>query len=63
MKGLIVDILCAPGDMIQEGEPVAVLSAMKMETIISAPCTGRILKYFVTTGDALDQGDLVVIIQ
>jgi len=62
MKGLIVDILLASGDMVSEGEPLAVLSAMKMETIISAPTSGRILKYFVTVGDALDQGDLIVII-
>lgn len=62
MKGLIVDITAAQGDVVQEGEPLAVLSAMKMETIISAPCSGRITKYFCNTGDALDQGDLVVII-
>jgi pyruvate carboxylase len=62
MKGLIVDITAAQGDMVNEGEPLAVLSAMKMETIISAPCTGRIMKYFCNTGDALDQGDLIVII-
>ena len=48
--------------MVNEGEPLAVLSAMKMETIISAPCTGRIMKFFCATGDALDQGDLIVII-
>jgi pyruvate carboxylase len=62
MKGLIVDITAAQGDMVNEGEPLAVLSAMKMETIISAPCTGRIMKFFCATGDALDQGDLIVII-
>ena len=62
MKGLIVDITAAQGDMVNEGEPLAVLSAMKMETIISAPCTGRITKFFCNTGDALDQGDLIVII-
>jgi pyruvate carboxylase len=63
MKGLIVDITQVQGDMVNEGEPLAVLSAMKMETIISAPCTGRIMKFFCNTGDALDQGDLIVIIQ
>lgn len=54
MKGLIVDITCALGDMVSEGEPLAVLSAMKMETIISAPCTGRIAKYLCSIGDDID---------
>ena len=62
MKGLIVDITKNDGDLVVEGEPLAVLSAMKMETIISAPISGRILKYVVSIGDALDQGDLIVII-
>ena len=54
MKGLIVDIIKNDGDLVDEGEPLAVLSAMKMETIISAPISGRILKYVVSIGDALD---------
>lgn len=42
MKGLVVDILKKAGDFVQEGEPLAVMSAMKMETIISAPKKGKI---------------------
>jgi len=62
MKGLIVDIIKCDGDLVEDGEPLAVLSAMKMETIISAPTSGRILKYLCSIGDDLDQGDLIVII-
>jgi pyruvate carboxylase len=62
MKGLIVDVSKNDGDLVVEGEPLAVLSAMKMETIISAPISGRISKYLVSIGDSLDQGDLIVII-
>jgi pyruvate carboxylase len=62
MKGLVVDVLKAEGDLVQVGEPIAILSAMKMETIISSTCTGRISKLLVRIGDALDSGDLVAII-
>ena len=62
MKGLIVDVLKNEGDLVEEGEPVAVLSAMKMETVISAPKSGRVTKCLVIQGDALDTGDLVAII-
>lgn len=62
MKGLIVDVLKNEGDLVEEGEPVAVLSAMKMESVISAPKSGRIAKCLVVQGDALDSGDLVAVI-
>merc|ERR1712086_208886 len=62
MKGLIVDVLKNEGDLVEEGEPVAVLSAMKMETVISAPKSGRLSTVLVAQGDALDSGDLVAVI-
>lgn len=62
MKGLVVDVLKAEGDLVEEGEPIAVLSAMKMESVISAPKSGRLTKCLVLQGDALDSGDLIAII-
>jgi pyruvate carboxylase len=50
MKGLIVDVLKNEGDMIEEGEPIAVLSAMKMETVVSAPVSGRLTKVIAQMG-------------
>jgi len=35
---------------------------MKMETIISAPCSGIISRVPVKIGDSIDQGDLVACI-
>ena len=63
MKGLVVDILKKAGDFVQEGEPLAVMSAMKMETIISAPIKGRIERFAAKTGDDLDSGDLIAVIR
>jgi pyruvate carboxylase len=62
MKGLIVDVLKVEGDIIEEGEPIAVLSAMKMESVVSAPISGRLTKVITKMGDALDSGDLIAII-
>lgn len=62
MKGLIVDVLKNEGDMIEEGEPIAVLSAMKMESVVSATVSGKITKILAKMGDALDSGDLIAII-
>jgi pyruvate carboxylase len=62
MKGLIVDVLKTEGSMIEVGEPIAVLSAMKMETVVSAPIRGRLTKIIAKMGDALDSGDLIAVI-
>jgi len=35
---------------------------MKMETVISAPKSGRLSTVLVAQGDALDSGDLVAVI-
>ena len=45
-----------------KGEPIAILSAMKMEIIISAPCSGTISKVDIKIGDSIDQGDLIACI-
>jgi pyruvate carboxylase len=60
MKGLVVDIARREGATVEKGDPIAVLSAMKMETIISAPFSGTISRIAVNVGDSIDQGDLVV---
>merc|ERR1712086_280294 len=52
MKSLVVDVLKTQGVYVEEGEPIAVLSAMKMETVISAPKSGRVSTILVNQGDA-----------
>jgi pyruvate carboxylase len=62
MKGLIVDVLKNEGDAVTEGEPIAIVSAMKMESVVSAQKSGKITKILTKMGDALDAGDLIAII-
>ncbi|KAL3424509.1 urea carboxylase [Phlyctema vagabunda] len=42
------------GDMVEEGQEIICLEAMKMEIRIGAPIRGRITKVYVKTGDTLD---------
>ena len=63
MNGLIVDVVKKVGDKVSEGDPIAVLSAMKMETIISASKTGTIKKITVSQGDSVDSQDLIAEIE
>ena len=41
------------------GQKLAVLSAMKMETAVQAPCDGLVRHVGVSKGDSLDAGMLL----
>jgi len=63
MPGVVVDVKVKAGDIVKEGEQLVVLSAMKMETVIPAPTSGKVTKVSVNTGDKVDGDDLVVTIE
>lgn len=60
MPGLILDILVTEGQEIKEGEQVLVLSAMKMENIITAPSDGVVKLIEVKKDDAVEKGQLLI---
>jgi len=60
MQGKIVNIPVKPGNTVEKGERIAVISAMKMETAISAPISGVVVPYSVKVGDDLAAGDLIL---
>lgn len=63
MNGLIVDVVKNVGDQVSKGDPIAVLSAMKMETVISATESGKIKAINVKAGEAVVSQDLIAIIE
>jgi urea carboxylase len=44
------------GDQVREGDRLLVLEAMKMETVVTAPTEGRIVKVLVSPGDLVQPG-------
>ena len=62
MPGSIWKILVSVGDVVEYGQPVVVLEAMKMENDIVAPGAGTIASIHVKQGDAVDTGTLLVTI-
>jgi len=62
MPGVVVGVKVKPGDVVQEGEPLVVLSAMKMETVLPAPCGGTVERLLVNSGDQVDGNDLLLTI-
>lgn len=62
MAGDIVEVSVTPGARVKAGEQLVVMSAMKMETAVCAPCDGLIQHVAIDKGDVLDAGDLLVMI-
>ena len=60
LAGNIFKVNVAPGDVVEEGEPLVVVEAMKMETAVSAPQAGTVAEVFVSEGDVVAVGDALV---
>eukprot|EP00529_Nitzschia_sp_RCC80_P007886 CAMPEP_0113468682 /NCGR_PEP_ID=MMETSP0014_2-20120614/15488_1 /TAXON_ID=2857 /ORGANISM="Nitzschia sp." /LENGTH=1244 /DNA_ID=CAMNT_0000361093 /DNA_START=144 /DNA_END=3878 /DNA_ORIENTATION=- /assembly_acc=CAM_ASM_000159 len=63
MPGVLVDVKVKVGDRINEGETVATLSAMKMETSVPATASGVVKRVVVNIGDKVEGDDLLVEIE
>merc|ERR1711988_123292 len=59
MPGQVVGLRVEEGTVVAKDTPLVVLSAMKMETIVTAPITGLVKNLTVKEGDALQGGDLL----
>jgi len=62
MPGLIISVEVKVGDTVQEGDPVLVLEAMKMENSIPAPASGTIKAVYFGSGDSVNKDDVICII-
>ncbi len=57
-----VIIQVSAGAEVTAGEPVAVIEAMKMESTITAPISGRVERVAVASGTRVERGDLLLVL-
>jgi acetyl-CoA carboxylase biotin carboxylase subunit len=60
MPGKIIQVLVKPGERVRQGQPLAVLEAMKMEHTLSAPAEATVEAVTVAVGDQVGDGTVVV---
>ena len=60
MPGNVVDVLVKEGDTVVAGQAVLVAEAMKMETEIHANIAGTVKAVYVTKGDRVTPGEILV---
>lgn len=59
MPGAVEKLLVASGDEAKAGDTLAVISAMKMEVKVTAPCDTRVKRVSVQAGDQVVEGALL----
>ena len=63
IPGTVIKILVKEGDFVNEGDPILILEAMKMESEINATSTGKISKIMVREGDSVQEEQILLHIE
>ncbi|XP_016973980.1 pyruvate carboxylase, mitochondrial isoform X2 [Drosophila rhopaloa] len=63
MPGTVIDIRVQVGDKVEKGQPLVVLSAMKMEMVVQSPLAGVVKKLEIANGTKLEGDDLILVIE
>lgn len=62
LPGNVLKVLVAEGDSIEEGDVIAVIEAMKMETEIKSPVSGTVSSVEIEVGNKVQNGQVLVTI-
>lgn len=60
MPGLVLEIVVADGQEVKEGDKILILEAMKMENSIMINSQAKIKRIAVTTGQAVEKGQVLI---
>lgn len=63
MDGYVVELVTSAGAEVAAGDPIVVISAMKMETVVTAPCAGAVAGLLpLEAGAAVGAGQVLALI-
>jgi biotin carboxyl carrier protein len=60
IPGVVTQVMAAPGDRVERGQPLLVLEAMKMQNELRAPRDGQVKALNVSPGQRVSLGEVVV---
>jgi acetyl-CoA/propionyl-CoA carboxylase biotin carboxyl carrier protein len=63
MQGTIVKVTAKAGDAVDEGDPICVLEAMKMENEVRSPGAGELVDLRVQAGDTVAAGEVIAVVR
>ncbi len=62
ITGTVWKIPVAVGDSVQAEQTLVILESMKMEMPVEAPAAGKVSQILVTEGQAVEEGDVLVVL-
>jgi biotin carboxyl carrier protein len=62
MTGTVIKILCQVGQEVKDGDVLLKLEAMKMETSISTPVSGKVAEIKVAERQNVNAGEILVVL-
>ena len=62
MGGVVASIAVKEGQAVNPGDRIAELEAMKMKVPVMATCSGKVSRIAVAVGDAVESGQVLVVI-
>jgi propionyl-CoA carboxylase alpha chain len=62
MPGIVLDVRCAPGDVVDAHQTLVVLEAMKMEHHVRAPADGVVAEVRVAKGQHVENGAVLLVL-
>ncbi|MBZ0215311.1 MAG: hypothetical protein K8F25_02055, partial [Fimbriimonadaceae bacterium] len=62
MHGKVLNIFVEPGQIVEKGDRLAVVEAMKMEHSLVATRAGEVIEVAATVGDQVGEGDKLIVI-
>lgn len=60
MPGKVLAVKTQVGDIVEAGQGLVIVEAMKMENLLQAPAKAKIAKIHVQTGDRLESGTILI---
>ncbi len=62
MPGSVIRLAVVPGDLVEKGQPILWIEAMKMEHAVNSAVAGRVTEVLVTEGSQVEVGGLLVVV-
>lgn len=63
MPGKVIDILVQEGDDVEEGTPLVILEAMKMENVLKAEHSAKVKEVPIKKGDAVEKNASLILFE
>jgi acetyl-CoA/propionyl-CoA carboxylase biotin carboxyl carrier protein len=63
MPGTVLVIKVTAGEQVDEGQPLVIVEAMKMEHTVTAPVAGVVAELPVRTGQAVDMDAVLAVVR